>query len=198
VITFAPACAAQSNRPALVPDNATLLSAIASVVAKQETYPKDAKAQVEVTAGGPGEIAIGGERRILVPVYIHFQGVDNSYCRLAVFDPAKSSAELIPLPTDADHDHCQGMRRIAVVDLNHDGITDFVYQVTIPSNRYAATVTEGAVYLSKPSAKTYCYSAAASRVVTSDVPPQTAMVRKAIDAEVARLGPKVFDCAGLK
>jgi hypothetical protein len=165
------------------------------MVMQQEPFPHDAKVKIELTGGGAIEVHLGDEARVLVPVRIRFDGVANSYCRLAVFDSAKSAAEFVPLPGNADHDNCRGMEKMAAVDLNHDGVTDLVFQVEIPSNRFDATVSEGAVYLSQlKGRKTYCYAPAASGIAASDAPSDPEKLRALIEAAVSRRGEQVLDC----
>ena len=162
---------------------------------KQEPFPQDAKVKIELAGGGAIEVHMGDEARVIVPVRIRFDRVANSYCRLAVFDRAKSTAELVPLPVNADHDNCQGMRKMAAVDINHDGVTDLVFLVEIPSNRFSATVSEGAVYLSQlKGRKTYCYAPGASSVVGSDTPADPERLRALIETAVSRRGEQVLDC----
>ncbi|MGA3075101.1 MAG: hypothetical protein ABSG56_15535 [Bryobacteraceae bacterium] len=190
------ACAgAGPNQAIPFRDARKLIPAIAELVRTQEPFPHTAKARIELAGGGAIEVRIGGESRVLIPVRIRFEGLGNSYCRLAVVNPRNAHAEFVPLPVSADHDNCRGMQRMAAVDVNRDGIPDLVFQVEIPSNRYDVTVSEGAVYLSNPGhGTTYCYAPVASRAVGSDVPFDSNSVRAVVEAEAARHGKQVLDC----
>ena len=184
------AAAAASNKP----DTSKMLSAIAKLVAVDGRFPHEFATRVTAAAGGAEKVMLANEPRTVLPVRIRFQGVRNSYCRVAVSGTAERPVALIPLPDSADHVQCFGMEKVAVTDLNGDGIPDFVFRLSVLWNRGNVIVPESAVYLSNAAQHNYCYSPGASRAVTSGIMPQSEHVRAAVQSEVTRLGPQVLDC----
>ena len=187
------AAASAAQQSSLSPrDAAALFPLITVLVAKQEPFPHDAKVKIQLTGGGGRKVTFDGQSRIVMPVLIRFDRYANSYCRLAVIDREKKKAEMIPVP--GNYEHCEGMEKMVDVDVNHDGIPDLVFQVNMPSNQFAGTVSEGAVYLSQPASRTYCYAPAASSEVGSDVPAQADKVSEVIRRAVEVRGPQVLNC----
>ena len=187
------ACPGQEQpKPVSQRDAAALFPLITPLVAKQEPFPHDAKVKIQLTGGGARRVILNGESRVVMPVLIRFDRYDNTYCRVAVIDKEKKMAELVPVP--GNFEHCEGLDKMPDVDLNHDGIPDLVFQLNMPSNRSAATVSEGAVYLSQPALRTYCYAPAASGQITSDVPPQADKIAAVMQSAVERRGPQVLNC----
>jgi hypothetical protein len=189
-------CGAAQERAIPAADAAKFYPQILALVAQQDPFPHDAKPRLELTGGGAREVRLDGQPRIVLPLLIRFDGVDNSYCRLAVVDAENKQAQLIEIP--GSQDHCQGMQRLAAVDVNHDGVPDFVFQVSMPSNTADATVSEGAVYLSQPATRSYCFAPAAGGALPSDVPFDAGKVMAAIDAAVARKGPQILNCSSAR
>jgi len=190
-------CAAGLGQVKLIPSQEVekVFPAIVKMVMTQEPFPHDAEVKITLTGGGAVDVQMGDEVRMVVPVLVRFVGNSNSYCRLVEFNRATSTGEFIPIPEGADHDNCRGMRKMAVVDLNHDGVPDFAFQVVFPSNRYNVDVSEGAVYLSQLNiGKSYCYSPGASNVAASDAPFDPKKLSDLVNAAIARLGKEVLAC----
>ena len=185
------ACPAQ-EQPLTARDVSSLLPLITPLVQKQDPFPHGARVKLQATGGGGRQITFEGQTRAVIPVLISFDRYANSYCRVAVIDQQKKTADLVPVP--GNYEHCGGMEKMADVDLNHDGIPDLVFQVNIPSNRFDTTVSEGAVYVSQAASRTYCYAPAASSEVTSDIPPQADKILEVIQDAVKRKGAQILNC----
>jgi hypothetical protein len=156
---------------------------------KDTDVPPTSHPRLEWASGAARELAWDGESSVVAPLRLLFADVANSYCFLAVIRTAVPRADVLPMT-----DSCKGVDLAAEADLNDDGLPDFVFDTRIPSNRYAAIVVESQAYVSRADA-TYCYSAGVSRALLATHPPLTpAVVRAAVDKEVARLGPSVLDC----
>jgi hypothetical protein len=168
-------------------------------VAELERFPQDASppshARIEWVSSAARELVIDGESSIVAPLRLLFRDTPTSdtrsYCFLAVIRAARARAELLPMGEGLDT--CKGIDLVAETDLNKDGLPDFVFDVRIPSNRYAAIVVESEAYLSGPDAA-YCLSTGVSDVVPRHGPLSSAVLRAAVDAEIARVGPSVLDC----
>jgi hypothetical protein len=140
------------------------------VIAAEFARPGDERSHVELAAGGARKLALGpGEGELIaVPfrlVYDTYAGkpakLTNRYCGFAAIRFGTSRSRLAGY-----WDTCSAMRKLAEVDLNHDGIPDFIFVVTVRSNRYPEDVEEGAVFLSNRGSMTYCFADVASGTVT--------------------------------
>ncbi len=160
---------------------------------RQDTYPQDLKPKFEFTGGGL-ELRIDNQSRLILPVRIHFDGISNSYCRVAIFNPEKTNTEFLPLPLDADRDDCQGIAKIAFIDINQDGVLDLIFRVSLPWNKDPRKMAfEGSVYVSQPDSPVpYCYAPDVSGIVQANVTARNA--RLVIDAEVKRRGKRILNC----
>ena len=96
-----------------------------------------------------------------MPYRLIYDSYTNRSCGLATIRSGAFDARLA-----AYSDTCSAMRKLAEVDLNHDGVPDFIFIITIRSNRYPEDVQEGAVYLSNRERMTYCFADVASDTVT--------------------------------
>jgi hypothetical protein len=144
-----------------------------------------------------GKPANAGAGRQLVSFTLHYAGLSNRYCRLAVAEPSSGALRIVALPSAALHDQCKSLSPVLVADVDGDGTPDVVHGVRIASNAGRFDVQEALVYLSKKEATAgYCHSAAASATLAPADLASTARVRAALQQAVRRLGASVLECSG--
>jgi hypothetical protein len=136
--------------------------------------------------------------RLLLPVSIRYQGVINSYCRLATASRAIEDIVLVELPAQANFESCSSVSHLLYVDLNGDGMQDIVEGILVKSNAYPISVLTPIVYLSSGTAKSgYCYSDTASHQLAPVDLKSESTVRKALENARKRLGDTVYSCESL-
>lgn len=92
----------------------------------------------------------------VAPIKVTLTGTSNSYCFLVVAskEPPKRQTISSSLASDA----CKEWRLLSQQDVNGDGFADFVFEETLPSNRYDVLVTEPKVFVSDNTTQSYCFS----------------------------------------
>ncbi|WP_394829035.1 hypothetical protein [Pendulispora albinea] len=179
-----------------VADERRLLPVLTELARK--VYDVDAKISIDIVAGGARAVQSGSAALTVVPMRVHFVGYRESYCRFAVIRTGTTRGEMIPVAVFSRYD-CRDMRKLAEADLNHDGVPDFVFEVSIPSNKHPAVVVEGVVYVSSSKGETYCHAPFASGIATiypgaPSAFPGMKTVAAAIEWEASRRGRMVLEC----
>jgi hypothetical protein len=196
----APVGSARPPEPAA--DAARFREVIAAQLHTQYGVP-ETKLDIDFVAGGPRRIAFdpGEPALTVIPLVARVSGwpKDVTYCKFAVFVGDRPNPGLVPLELGGwdfpDFNDCKKVRKLAETDLNHDGIPDFVFVLTVPSTTRDGEFEEvAAVYVSVRDAMTYCPARDASRVVTIMDHTGPAAVR-GIASEVKRRGEVVLACA---
>jgi hypothetical protein len=167
----------------------------ATIESQVQTRDPETRLRIEYTAGGPRKLSLPeGDELVVIPFRTIYDRYSNRDCDLAVFRPRDATGGIVERPLlkcgTLCSDHCLSMRKIAEADVNDDGLPDFVFEVTVPSNRYPTNVDEAAVYLSEctpGSPPTYCYSKEASRAATVSTEDTVRAIRK----EARRRGAQV-------
>lgn len=134
--------------------------------------------------------------KFLAPVVIRFAGVSNSYCRLVTFDSEKSPAIFVEIPVQSNFDNCRKFHSVHYLDVNADGVLDFVASSAVKSNAFDGYVDEQVVYLSDAHSKGgYCFSESASASLQPKYMLSRAAIVRALAQEKARLNISQFSCA---
>lgn len=164
-----------------------LSATVVSAVGSHDELPHEVPARIEIRTDAIRTLSSG---EMIFPAQISFEGVTNSYCRLAVVNSTGDSAELTPVPLSLDSDQCKSVRLIAFTDLNDDLADDAVLAVRLPSNRHDADVEELRVYLSRNGSAThFCLAENLANL------PTNGKVVDTVKAEIHRQGKSVLECA---
>lgn len=197
-IFFAAACSANAGAElkrvvtAEEADNAK--GKITQAVKSRDDFPEESLKSINLT----GSLRWSAERngKLLAPVVIRFDGISNSYCRLVSFDSLNSNATLIKVPVQANFDDCKKFHNVHYLDINADGLLDFVASAAVKSNAFDGYVDEQVVYLSDiGSDGGYCYSESASAVLHPEQMSSRAAMMQALAQEKTRLNISQFLCA---
>jgi hypothetical protein len=138
-------------------------AAVVEALARDEGIPADEPPIVALPKTGTHS---NGNHFSWIPLEIKYKSLSNSYCRTAIFDDRDSSAWIIPVPEIANFSTCSGYRHVLIEDVNGDGKSDFIAEVSVKSNRYPKPASEAMVYLSTSDKEgEACYSRDASRAV---------------------------------
>lgn len=132
-----------------------LKETIDSAIRKDPDFPGDQEFKVSVFNPGPIKENLPQSIELVIPIKITFTKLSNSYCVLALISK-QSQAQF--LSTDPLVDNCSNWKLLSNSDLNDDGIVDFVFEETLPSNRYDTLATEPRVFVSDQKMQSYCYS----------------------------------------
>jgi hypothetical protein len=195
----APVGSARPPEPAT--DAAKFREVIAAQIHTQYAMPAATKLDIDFVAGGPRRIGFdpGEPALTVIPLIASFSGQpkDVTFCKFAVFAGDRPNPGLVPLELGGwdfpEFNDCKKVRKLAETDLNHDGIPDFIFVLTVASFRDGTLGEEGAVYVSVRDAMTYCPAPDASRIVTIMDHTGPAAVR-GIASEVKRRGEVVLAC----
>jgi hypothetical protein len=161
--------------------------------------PDGGKYHVEVVGGGARKLLLGSDELgiVILPFRVIFDSFTNRYCGLAAFRAGATKPMELPLLV-GEYDPCIGIRKIAEVDLNHDGWPDFIFELTARSRGWrspARDFSEAAVFLSVRREMTYCYAPKASGAVTARGIYAAAASVRAVEEQARRRGEeKVFIC----
>lgn len=128
---------------------------INSAARKDTDFPGDQKFKVSVFNPGPIKENLPQSIELVIPIKITFTKLSNSYCVLALISKQSQTQFL---STEPLVDNCNSWKLLNSSDLNDDGIVDFVFEETLPSNRYDTLATEPRVFVSDQKMQSYCYS----------------------------------------
>lgn len=157
---------------------------------------------VELAPGGARQLMFGSQDGdlVVVPfllVYDEYEGYERRGCGIAIFRSGATRPIDYPAMIGG-YDTCTAIREVTEVDVNHDGVPDFVFEVKMHSRGLRAPpeyFPSGAVYVSNRKRLSYCYAPEASRAVTIDAAYAPAAAVAAIEGQAeARGAEETFAC----
>jgi hypothetical protein len=182
-VAFAPVSASDAAR--------YQTAVLAGLAEAQGEHPNNIR--VVLAADGPRRLKVDGAELTVVPFRRTFNADynDDTCCDVAVFGTSTPTPYLVPFGSDFACNRCSAMRKLAEVDINGDGMPDFIFAITVRD----PTPVHAEVFVSVRAHMTYCSAPAARDAVEASgaLTPKGAV--HAIERAVSKAGESILECA---
>jgi hypothetical protein len=149
--------------------------------------------RLAVTGGG----AYSTENFSFLPHRLSAKTSVNSLCRLAIKDLHTGVIHILSAPPATEIDQCKGLSKPLPVDLNDDGIPDYVFKTKTKSNVGNFSASQYLVFVSRknaPGSTPFCFSRATSDYLSDEIDFEATNIYQSIKKENHRRNITLGEC----